>query len=268
MAHWEFPATGPIDLHISLISGKISIAAEPTEVITVSLTAIESGKSGDSDLSDVQVDYVGGRLAITESRHFGIRRRGAELDLGITLPEGSRCSVRTSASSVSCQGELGSLDVRTANGDVLAAVVRGPVQVNTFSGNVRVDAAHADVSAHTASGDIWLQRADGDVTADTASGDVHVGTAMASVFARTASGNVRIASIATGQADLTCVSGDIWVGVLPGADVYLDLASVIGRVSSELAPGGQECHADLNLKCRTVNGDVRVSRVALVSDSG
>jgi DUF4097 and DUF4098 domain-containing protein YvlB len=265
MTHWEFPATGPIDLDISLLSGQIAIAAEATEVMTVSLAGSGPGNTGDGHTAGIRVEYADGRLEIIEPDKAGIRHRSSGSDLAVRVPVGSRCTVRTSASSVSCQGELGSLDVRTASGDVTATVVRGPVQVTTFSGAIDLDEALADVAAHTTSGDIRLHRAGGEVDATTTSGDIHIGTAAASVTARAASGSVRVDSIATGNADLSCVSGDVTVAVVPGADVYLDLASVIGRVSSDLEPSGQDSQADLRIKCRTVNGDVRVTRAVLAA---
>jgi len=263
MTHWEFPATGPIDLDISLLSGQITIAAEATEVVTVSLAGSGPGSGDDGHTAGVQVDFTADRLEIIESGKRGIQIRSSGSDLAVTVPVGSRCTVRAFASSVTCQGELGSLDVRTASGDVTATVVRGPVQVTTISGAIELDEALADVAAQSASGDIRLHRAGGEVDAHTTSGDIHIGTAATSVTARTASGSVRVDSVATGNADLSCVSGDVTVAVVPGADVYLDLASVIGRVSSDLEPSGQGSQADLRIKCRSVNGDVRVTRIVL-----
>ena len=267
MAHWEFPATNPVDLDINLISGRIGITAEPTDVITVSLTTSRPDSSGDGHIADVRVDYADGRLEIIESKHHGIRHRSSALDLAVTVPAGSRCVVQASASDVSCRGEAGSLDVRTASGDISASVVRGPVRVNTLSGNIRLDQTLADVIAEAASGNIALQQASGDVAVKTVSGDVHIGAAAASVTAHAASGDLRIDSIAAGDADLNCVSGDIAVAVAPGVAVYLDLATIIGRVSSELEPSDSAGHAGLRLKCRTAQGDVRVTRAALVDAS-
>jgi len=50
------------------------------------------------------------------------------------------------------------------------------------------------------------------------------------------------------------------VKVVPGTGVFLDLASVTGRVTSGLAPSGQEGDADLHLQCRTVSGSLHVAR--------
>jgi DUF4097 and DUF4098 domain-containing protein YvlB len=260
MASWEFPGSDPIDLDINLPSGTIAVTAEPTEVMTVSLLASHQGRGAEEAIAAVRVECHGGRLEIIGPRQSGLRRSGPGLDLTVKVPAGSRCTVRTASSDVACLGELASLDARTASGDVTAARVSGPVQIVTASGDAWLEEADGQVTANTASGDVRLLRAGGDIDVITASGDVQIGSAGASANARTASGNVRIASISSGRSDLSSVSGDITVGVAPGAGVYLDLSSLTGRVSSELEPSDGESEADLQVKCKTISGDVRVVR--------
>ena len=57
-------------------------------------------------------------------------------------------------------------------------------------------------------------------------------------------------------------SGDIRVGVAPGIGVYLDLSTLSGTASSELDPADQSGGADMTLNCRTLSGDVLVTRAA------
>jgi DUF4097 and DUF4098 domain-containing protein YvlB len=262
MATWEFPEANPIDADISLLTGSITIVAEPTEVISVSLlpSRADDGDDDEAAVADVRVEYHPGRLKIAESKPLGLLRRDHGFDLVVRLPADSRCMVRTTSSVLTCQGELGSLDVKTAAGSVGAAQVAGPVRVSAVSASVRVDHAGAEVQVHTASGDIELERVGGEIVATTASGRIQIGTAAASVTARTSSGHIRVGRVCAGAAELTGVSGDITVGVAPGVGVYLDLASVVGQVSSELDPTDADDGTDLRLKCRTVNGALRVAR--------
>ena len=44
--------------------------------------------------------------------------------------------------------------------------------------------------------------------------------------------------------------------------VFLDLASVTGRVTSDLAASDTDANADLHLQCRTVSGSLHVARAA------
>ena len=71
------------------------------------------------------------------------------------------------------------------------------------------------------------------------------------------------AAVTSGRrAEIKAASGDISVGVAPGIGVYLDLSSLSGTVSSELEPGEETEGADMTLSCRTISGDVQVSRAA------
>jgi Putative adhesin len=259
MASWEFPGADPIDLDINLPSGSIAITAEPTEATTVSLMASRPGRGAEEAIAQIRVEYRDGRLEIFGPKQ-GLRRGGHALDLTVKVPAGSRCAVRTASADVACVGELASLDARTASGDVTAALVSGPARVVTASGDVWLEEVTGEVAANTASGDLRLLRAGADVNATTASGNVRIGSCSGSANARTVSGDVRIASIARGRTDLNCVSGDVTIGVVPGASVYLDIFSLSGRVSSELGPADGEGEAELHVKCRSISGDVQVTR--------
>jgi DUF4097 and DUF4098 domain-containing protein YvlB len=264
MSSWEFPVTEPIDLDINLVAGSICVTAQPTDVVAVSLQPARPCR--DSAVDSVRVEFTGQRLIIAEPRH-GLRRHSTAFDLTVAAPTGSRCVVRTAASDIRCDGTLGLLDVHTASGDVVAAAVAGAARVQTASGDVRLGDVAADVTVHTGSGNVRLQLAGGPADVHTASGDIQIGTAAASVIVRSASGDITIASIASGQADLNSVSGDVYVGVVPGIGVYLDLASVTGRVSNELGHSDTAGPADLEIKGRTLSGDLRVARTALTADA-
>ena len=259
MAHWEFPGSEPIDVFIDLAAGHIALAAEPTDLTSVEVTASGSGKP-ERLLSEVQVSFADGRLEVTGPRRSGLWRGHAGLDLSITLPSGSCCMVRTASADVSCTGELAELDVHTASGDVTAATVTGGVDAQTASGDIRLEQAGAGADLRTAGGDVRLARAGGDVSVRTASGDVHIGAAAQSVTVLASSGDVRLSSVATGRVDVKTVSGDIVVGVATGVGVYLDLSSVTGSAASQLDEAGTSDDVPLEVICRAVSGDIRITK--------
>jgi hypothetical protein len=261
MAHWEFPGSDPIDAFIDLAAGRVVLAAEPTDVTTVELTASWSGPGGRL-LSDVQVSFADGRLEVIGPRRAGLWRGHAGLNLAITMPSGSRCMVRTASADVSCTGELGDLDVHTASGDVTAATVTGEVDAQTASGDIRLEQAGGDADLRTAGGDVRLSRAGGDVRVRTASGDVHIGTAARSVTVLASSGDVRLSSVTTGRADVKTVSGDIVIGVAAGVGAYLDLSSVTGSVTSQLDETVASDDVPLEVICRAVSGDIRITKAS------
>lgn len=260
MTTWEFACSETIDANVSIASGTVSVTASPTDVVTVE---IHKGRSNDDDdrlADDVSVDYSDRHLVIAELPKHGLGWRSSSLHVAITMPAASRAAVQAASADVTCRGEYSGVDIRTASGKIDVETVRGPAEISTMSGSVQLQEA-GEPTLQTASGRIAIRHATGDVMTRTASGNIMIGGADASVTARTASGQVRVLSITRGRGDLNSVSGDIEVRVVPGTGVFLDLASVTGRVTSDLASFDQEDgDAELQLVCRTVSGSLHVAR--------
>lgn len=261
MTSWDFPCADPVDIDIdSWSSGSVAIAAEPTDTVTVEVVPSRAHADLDDLLADVRVSFDDGRLQIVGPR-FGTFRRWRGLDLTIKAPAGSRFAARTASADVSCVGVLGALIVQTASGDVTAATVTGEATVQTASGDVAIAKVGADATISTASGDIQLASVGGSAHLNTASGDVSVGECQSSVTARTASGDVDLGAVSSGNIGVTSASGDLAVAVVPGIAVYLDLASTAGSIRSELdADEGTAADAAVEIKCRTLSGDIRIRK--------
>jgi hypothetical protein len=236
MPSWEYPALEPVSLQVRIPAGDIIVVAAATQTATVTLDG------SDRTLAATSVEFEDGTLSIIVSGQSGLGRDGS-VDAVVELPEGSSCRVATASAAFRGTGQLGALDIHSASGDVSAERVSGKVRIDTASGDVSVDRA-AEADAETASGDVRIGQVSGDVTVRTASGDVQI---------EAASGP---------RVDVKAASGDISVGVAPGTGVYLELSSLSGTVSSELEPGEETEKADMTVFCRTISGDVRVSRAA------
>lgn len=265
MATWDFPGSDPIDVRVACAAGSVRITAEPTDVITVAASRSAHGDASDA-VDDVTVGYADGHLEVTEEERRGLRWHSKSLYVTIVVPTGSRASIRTASADISCHGEHGAVNIYTASGGVDVQNVAGVAEISTMSGGIRLLRA-ADCQLQTASGRISVRHAAGDVTARTASGSITIGAADGSVTARTASGQVRLGAVRRGQTDISGVSGDVEVKVVEGTGVYQDLASVTGRVVSDLDASGQGAGTgaevpgeDLSLHCRTVSGSIRVGR--------
>jgi hypothetical protein len=261
MTNWEFPCSGPVDIDIdSWPAGSVAVSGQPTQTITVEVTPANR-RVDDALLSEVRVTFDGTLLQITGPRGaISFRRRDA-LDVTVKAPAGSRCSAKTASADVSCVGELGALRASTASGDVTAATVTGELEVQTASGDVLVNSVGSDAKVSTASGDVQLARIGGEAQISTASGDVILGQCASSVSAHTASGDVDLRAVSAGRISANSASGDLTVGVVPGISVYLDLASTSGDISSALAESdGDDSGPAVEIKCRTLSGDVRVRR--------
>jgi hypothetical protein len=268
MATWEFPGSDPIEIIIDIPSGSVAVSGEETAATAV---AVHSSGHGSRDpLADdeaVQVSFNDGRLEIVQPKNSGWLRGRASLEVTVKAPAGSGCTVRTASADVSCVGDLARLEAKTASGDVTATSVRGPAAVNTANGDVWLEQVGGAVAVRTASGDVRLSRAGADVSVVTASGDARIGTAGGSVSVQTASGDTEIASVRAGEANVKTVSGDTVIGVARGAEVYLDLSSLSGDVSSQLEETAAGGGVGLRVICRSVSGDIRIGRAAATADA-
>jgi DUF4097 and DUF4098 domain-containing protein YvlB len=260
MTHWDFACSEPVDISIdSWASGSIAVSGEPTSAIAVEVVASHRNANVDELLAQVRVTLDDGLLVIQGPRHGSFRRRNG-LDLTIKVPAGSSCAARTSSADVSCVGELSALTAQTASGDVTAASVTGDVVVKSASGDVMLSNAGA-AHINTASGDVQLSRVDGEARINTASGDVTIGSSAGPVATHTASGDIELGAVSSGKVDLTSVSGDVRVAVVPGIAVYLDLASTSGDIRSELDAADEEVSsAAVEIKCRSLSGDIRIHK--------
>jgi hypothetical protein len=262
MPHWDFPGADPVDVFADLASGHLALNAGPVTATTVTVEPSRFSRNAEKLISEVRVAFEHGRLEISGPKRAGLFRGYAGFDVTVTLPENSRCVLRTASADVTCTGNLAELDAITASGDVTAARVTGRLQAVTSSGDVRLDET-GPAEIRTASGDVRLTRARGDVNVRTASGDLSVASAAGSVSAITASGDVRLGSMARGTARVSTASGDVVLGVAPDVGVYLDLASATGSVTSQLDEAEPSGDVALEVTCRTASGDIRITRAAM-----
>jgi DUF4097 and DUF4098 domain-containing protein YvlB len=262
MTNWEFPVSGPITLEARLPAGDIQVTATDTELVTVSLRS--GSKRGEQLIGETEVTFDTGTLTVSVPERIRLLS-STSLDLVVQLPTGSKARIRTASADVRCHGELGGLEVKSASGEVHAELVTGPAKVDTASGDIELGDVTGDVRVTTASGDASVEHAGGMLTMNSASGALRTLRADSSAAARSASGDVQIASMASGRADLSTVSGDIKVAVQPGIGVYLDLFAMSGDVRSDLDAGGAEGDAALTLHCRSISGDVHVTQATSAS---
>ena len=261
MPHWDFPGSDPIDVSVDLAFGRVALNAGPVSATTVDVAPSRFSRNAEKMIDEVRVSFDHGRLEVVGPRRPGLFRGHASFDVTITLPEGSRCMVRTGAADLTSNGELGALDAHTASGDITVARVTGHLQAQTSSGDIRLDET-GTAEIRSASGDVRLRWARDDVSVRTASGDVTITSAAGDVAGNTASGDFRLASVARGSTEISTASGDVTVGVNPGVGVYLDLSSATGSAYSQLEETGPSDDITLGVRCRTASGDIRIIRAS------
>jgi hypothetical protein len=268
-----FETPGKVQLRISLGAGDVQIdtVSEPrTEVELVALrnddatriaieeATVEARERGDRTEVVVEIQRKGG---------WGFLGRGPSVGVRVRCPHETDVEVSTASADVTTSGPLGDVDAKSASGDLVFDSVAG-FRATTASGDVTVTEV-GEGNVKTASGDVSVRRAHGEVSLNLASGDVLVGEAEGPLSVATVSGDQEIGCVQAGQVKLQSVSGDVRVGVRSGLRVWIDATSVSGSMTSELpmdeaAAGGE---ASIELRARTVSGDVRVVRAVAVPRS-
>ena len=190
--------------------------------------------------------------------------RGAELAVTIRCPEGTDLDHATHSADLEAQGRLGAVSARSASGDVALGETEA-LTVQTASGDVTAGAVAGSLTTKSASGDVDVRSIGATGSVGTVSGDVRIGETRGAVAVKTVSGDVELEA-AGASVQVGSVSGDVEIAALQGLVLWIDAQSVSGTMTSELDLGddpaapGEEA---VELRVRTVSGDVRVARSAV-----
>lgn len=266
-----FKTPGPVALDLRVAAGAIEIEAADVVETTVRLEPLGAEASAEA-VAAAEIEHSGGRLLVDvpDRRGFGsFIGRGPQVRLRVRVPEGSSVEVRTRSADVEARGSFGALDAKTASGDLAAGAVSSAT-VSSVSGDVRLDSVAGETEVHTASGDLHVGRSGGPLRANLVSGDLAVVEAGSSVSVRTVSGDQRIDVVREGEVSLNSVSGDIRVGIRRGSRLWVDANSVSGTMRSELELSDSPPPGDgplVELRAKTVSGDVHVTRAAVATGS-
>lgn len=267
-----FDTPGSVSLQIKLPSGRVVVTTADEPKTTVEVVVL--GRRGQDALDDIEItmDERSGRHVVRVEQRDRFRwgpiqiTWGGDFECRITCPPGTDLDLSGASTSVRVDGELGEVSARTASGDIRLHGAVGPLQVKTASGDVFIGVVGGQGAIATVSGDVGIERIDATLTARAVSGDITIGSIAAEVGISTTSGDVDLKAVLDGDVRVQTVSGDVRVGVARGTRVWVDAASVSGRLESEL--GLDDEHADetedgvVPLHVKTVSGDVSVVRAA------
>jgi DUF4097 and DUF4098 domain-containing protein YvlB len=236
-----FHTPGDVAVRIRIPAGRVdieTIEGEETRVELSSDANIEEAATIRARGSEVTVD-------IDEKRIFGFIRSAPDVDIRVTCPQGARIEVKSVSADVDVHGLVGPTDVKSVSGDVEIERVEGDLVVKSVSGDVAAAAVTGRTTLQTVSGDVRVDDAGGSVTAQTVSGDQYLG------------------SVVQGSVTLKSVSGEMHVGIRRGSGVWLDVKSVSGDTSSELAVDDTPPEGEgplVELRATAMSGDIRIVR--------
>ncbi len=252
----RFPTPEPIRLRLRSGRGTVEVVAG-----AVTETVVTVSGRHDGDQAHVEASSDGRTITVDVPRH---RRLGnaPRLDIVVHLPEGSYLDLGTASASIVARGTVATAEVKAASGAVTIEQVTGDVDGRTASGDIRLGTVGGSVRLKSASGDVQVASVAGTCTATSASGSIDVGWAGETVGAKSASGSVTVRDAVRGALHLRSTSGDVAVGVRKGTLVWLDLTTVSGRTTSDLAPeaaGTSRGEDVLTIRASTVSGDITIT---------
>ena len=259
----NFHPTEPIQVEVRNPTGEVRVAASGQGEARVELTPLRDDRVTRTAIEQAIVEFGDGRLMVHcdgTGRHIG---RVPQIRVSLVVPDGSSVAAHTVSAGVRCDGRTDSLEVDTVNGDVTVEDVDGEARVRTTSGDIAVRTVIGDLQVRTLAGKLRCDRVE-TLRAESASGDVTVGELSGSAEISTASGDLHIGRV--GQDDLTIhtASGDVRVGVTPGAVARLSVNTLSGSVHNDL-PVEESAPADgatVNIRIRTLSGDIRIGRAS------
>jgi hypothetical protein len=262
-----FPLTGPINLHVRIAFGSVTVDA--IDGLTEARVDVEA-KDPES-LQRLVVELDGPTLLVRSPRQGGVfdlpffgRRNRDDLDVRVQVPSGTAVQVLTFSAPVSVRGRSGSADIAFGSADVSLEEVDGDLRLRFGSGKVRSAKVSGSVELRSGSGSADLGEVGGAVCAGCGSGSLDVRVAHDSVRSRSGSGSARIGA-AHGDVDVVSGSGSVHIGVPAGVTARLELTTGSGRVESDLpiedAPRHTKARA-ITLRARTGSGRVRLFRAA------
>jgi hypothetical protein len=271
-----FQTPGKVALRISISGGEVSVRTDDVTETTVEVEALRNDDATLEAMAGMTVEAQergdGHEVRVLAPKEkggwMGVLSRGPKIGVRVSCPHGSDLRVETSSADVQVDGRLGSVEATTASGDLAFGEVDGAFKANSASGDVSVRAIGAAGAVKTASGDANIGRALGPLSVNLVSGDLELREAHAGLSTASVSGDQEIEAVHGGDVKLQSVSGDVRVGVRPGLKLWIDASSVSGSTRSELETDDTPPVDDaqvVELRARTVSGDVQIIRAAPVS---
>lgn len=291
---YKFETPGHVELRVENKLGDVRLSTHEVPVTEVEIIA--SGGQGGADDQGAVVEHRelahGHEVLVQVPAQPGLLRSllrlHGQVTVNVRAPVGLSAEVSTAAGDIRADGRLGTatlasasgdiaaeivtgaLSARSASGDISAALVAGEADLTTASGDVRLGTLSSGGRVKTASGQVTVGTAHGYLSVQSASGDVSVGELVGGCKFRTATGSHTVDRLVGGEVSFETVSGDLSLGVARGTTVAVEVNTISGDLSSEIELDSSEVVGSdeegelgsprLNLRARSVSGDVRIKR--------
>ncbi len=267
MPTFETPA--PVALRITVPAGDVVVATWDEPRVDVDVESLRDDDASREAAAATRIESIdrGGRHEIVvqvpkRDGRFGFLGRGPELRVSVRCPEGADVELSTHSADLDVRGPVGDVNAKTASGDAVLGDARS-LAFTTASGDLSAGAIAGALTTKGASGDVDVRSVGGIGTVNTVSGDVRIGPTGETMTVNAVSGDIELDAVGAGVRAST-VSGDVRVAARQGLALWIDAQSVSGTLSSELdvedVPAAEPGARQVELRIRTVSGDVRIAR--------
>lgn len=273
MSDYTFETPGPIELYVSLGSGRIQVRAGD---VTTTQVQIE-GQHAEA----VEVTQHGRQIRVVAPKQRGLFSSSSDLEVTVALPSGSDLETKTGSADLAATGSFGQALVACGSGEVEIASCSGEVSITCGSGQVTLEQVGSDLRVKSGSGDVEVGAVGGSCAISTGSGDVRLGTVAGSTVFKTGSGDLVVREAGTetvlssGSGDFAVqaphggvvraktASGDVEVGVPGGMPVWADVHSISGEIRRDLPSVGEPAEGQpyAEVRITTVSGDIRLRQL-------
>jgi DUF4097 and DUF4098 domain-containing protein YvlB len=269
---YTFDAPGRTLVRVEIPAGELTVEtwSEPRVEVEVAPGRGDERSTAAAAETRVSAATRGGRQEVSvrapkrEGGLLGIPwGRGPDLHVTVHCREGTDVALESQSADLETRGRLGAVAVHSASGDGTLEDATS-LSYATASGDLSAGAVAESLAVKSASGDVDVRSVGGTASVNTVSGDVRIGSTAGPAAVRTVSGDVELEAAGAGVT-VGSVSGDVEVAAVPGLVLWIDAQSVSGTMTSELDLGDEPAEGDekpLELRIRTVSGDVRVARSA------
>jgi Toastrack DUF4097 len=248
------PAKGAVDVESAF--GTISIHAwERNEVqVRGTLAAGVESFDLDGDKEGVQVS-----VSVPDAwLHATGEDPAFRSQLDVTVPVGSRLSVRTVNAAVTVDGVAGKIDVATINGDVRVDAPAAAAELETMTGTIELHGRATAAELQTISGGVVADGLSGEVRVETVSGKVDLGgTNLSDLGVKTTTGAVvvRTSLARKGSLEVETFSSPVRLVLPRSAHAQFELESFSGKIQSDFCAGTPVTHEPFEplhkLRCST-----------------
>ena len=244
--------TGPITIVGSdrdTIEARASDGSEPVgirvyqsparPVVVLSISSVNGRRFGGEARLDVKVPRYAD-VEIVDGRDGDIEV--SEVDGSVAIGN------RSGAVKVS---RVGSLEVRTQQGEIKASEIKGAFSARSTHGEIMVQTVGGPVEVAATHGEVTVRNAAGDVSVNSSSSEINIRCAKGRVETQTASGSINLVGIG-GDVDASTASGEIAFKGPIRPDGRYRLKSLSGEVSMAI----QDSPPGFTATLVTYNGEI------------